>query len=609
MANLIGTNLGVGHLGQAIYNTQTKAWEFARDHGQRFWIHLLPGALEVVSGHQQHASDDRQDEKTRSGWRDEGIRQLIMAFPDLQPARNLLSPLARVSQAVIEVVETYDPLLGDLFTCCPNGSAPMLALRDADDPGALKLLPFMERAFAWGPDAGQLWALVPANNGKPWKGSGSPIQQLCFSHPSLDYHEIEAIDDAFLAVRCLEATYIFQTGVGIQSMRDFLDTTVPSDDIADPIVVVKRNAIPGVRPADLAFNPWNNRQLAIVDRAGTCAIIELLQSSTRSKWGYKVRRKHLSIEPKSPRDQDGWVKVAWADDAATVVVATRLELRIWDAFGLTLPIPSLDLNTGNGWILDMRCSLDKPGYVFVLTSIYLFQLRVVSSAMDGATPEFHAGAHVLTNTRHYRDPKDVMLQLTLHESYDGLLVPLFLKANADTDSQVPWSCSTPGSIALLMFSFTRAITLEPWRCIRIPPEFVIPATLFGKRNARGISSMSVQSTSDLAEPERDGARSMMFILHLLLSDFSIHSLFLYRPVGTIAESLLLETAPLMIEEQETLCEQDGDGFVSHSRGVAATEIPVVGRKFKFARATPQWPLSKTRFRVRPRHLQPYSTCP
>ena len=127
---------------------------------------------------------------------------------------------------------------------------------------------------------------------------------------------------------------------------------------------------------------------------------------------------------------DGWGRATWAGNVQTIVTASRKCLAIYDIQGkpVRLQSPNLGISGTPHWILDVLVNPVDSTLVFVLTSTSLFCLRV--RCLDEFDPESYstAGAEVVLQCRHFRDPEDIGLGLSSHVDNEGRLPPPLVQA-------------------------------------------------------------------------------------------------------------------------------------------------------------------------------------
>ncbi|KAG9607390.1 hypothetical protein KCV04_g18328, partial [Aureobasidium melanogenum] len=126
---------------------------------------------------------------------------------------------------------------------------------------------------------------------------------------------------------------------------------------------------------------------------------------------------------------DGWGRAIWAGNVQTIVTASRRCLGIYDIQGkpVRLQSPNLGLTGTPHWILDIMLNPLDPTLIFVLTSNSLFCLRV--RCLDEFDPESYntAGAEIVLQCRHFRDPEDTGLGLS--NFVDDIDVVVFIKSS------------------------------------------------------------------------------------------------------------------------------------------------------------------------------------
>jgi len=459
MADRTRDGLLYGQFGQAIYDTDEQAWRFERSPNPGRLLETL-GEPTLTYG----AADDGNDAGqkglyagTPSQRHAKQINDLVKAFPEVQPASNLLSPLLGVSEAVESATARHDPLKGSLLAV---GSIPSEVSRKSMQITAfpygptgsdLRLVEMRIRKRGWD-DTKDAWIEVPVVRGEEelWLGEGAPIQQVCFAHA------LEG-SDAFLAVRMITRTLIFRPAL----RRGPACGSTGSRFDANRVFELPISSTGNIPHADVAFNPWYTRQFGMVDQAGHWSIWELEGRATRA--AKRIREgsdaDHSSYDGKVVAD--GWARITWVCNPSVVAVATRLQL----CLSITMEDPAssvqntvLDFHGGQGWILDIAVMPSHPAHLCVLTS-ELLQVYFVRS--DGIS----ISAMTVSSVRHYRNAEDVTLGLTVLEeggelvvmvrsNVDPLTVSFRLRVEDDERIAVydPMSLETPGDLTGLHFA-------------------------------------------------------------------------------------------------------------------------------------------------------------
>ena len=186
----------------------------------------------------------------------------------------------------------------------------------------------------------------------------------------------------------------------------------------------------GAPPSDVAFNPWYNRQCAIIDQRGQWSIWDLEgQKREGSLCDAKARQSGSVLDASSSENpdanttgEDGWASVCWAGNVSTLVACNRRHLAVFDLKSdppARLKVPPLDLAQTPNWILDIRRSPINNSHFFVVTSSQVFKLEICGNDLGVGPANWKAGAQILLSWRHFRDGDDISLRLEVMGSRDG----------------------------------------------------------------------------------------------------------------------------------------------------------------------------------------------
>lgn len=423
-----------GHVGEAIYHEEGQEWLFSRQLAPSEPLKPLGPFTTFIprpNTHNIHVDEDIPSVVVRNP-----IGGLNERFPELVPAANLLASETKISKAVEDATSTFDPAKGDLlaFGRASNRGfearrrvVPVIAF--AGGRGGEELHIAIARPERRGWDKSKsIWLNIPLYSSKEvgiWRGTGSPIQQICFAHA-------EENEGTLLAVRFIESTIIFRPLL--------LEDAVPGKDIhghhletssrinANPIARVCCTTIGGSPHADVAFNPWYSRQFAITDQQGNWAIYDTddrrqigvgLPDIEASERGNIIDQLNPTEDSTGSDEGDGWGRISWAGDFDTIVVCNRKNLALFSirTSGLykCLHSPDLKMQQTADWVLAVRRA-PHDRCLIMLTSRWIFLLYVQKESGGQGSSD---GAKVLSSWRHHRDPEDITLDLCILDDGEG----------------------------------------------------------------------------------------------------------------------------------------------------------------------------------------------
>lgn len=359
------------------------------------------------------------------------------------PAASLLPVLARQSEIVDQLTSAHDPTKSDLLAF---GKAVDRTERSSGE----RYIPI---AALSGGAAGELVRLVLLTgedivlrdewNGKIrrlttaggcqswWSGNRSPIRQLCFA-------KTKNTRKQWLGVRYHGATSILcprlkSTSSSKREAELQVSRRQTSEIDANHITTIPIQRTGGAEHADFFFNPWNSRQVAIVDQAGFWGIWILEKQVHRKElWTVKAGLSgHVSesleagpdggvsrqkdAKPSKRSSKFGWGAILWAGDGNTLVVADRRTLSVYHVSKTIrrLQVPDLSLSESADWILDIRSSPLDDSHIFLTTSSRIFWLRVLPFGKKHDYPDAEPGISILLSWRHFRHRDDISVRMSI----------------------------------------------------------------------------------------------------------------------------------------------------------------------------------------------------
>lgn len=364
------------------------------------------------------------------------------------PAASLLPVLARQSEIVDQLASAHDPSKSDLLAfgkaldkterSTRERYIPIAALSGGAAGELLRLVLLTGEDIGlrdkWD---GKIRRLTTAGGCQGWWcGNGSPIQQLCFATTKNTRKQ-------WLGVRYHGATSILCPLLKSTSSSRGTELSVsryqPSEIAANHVATISIQRTGGSDHADLSFNPWNHRQLAIVDQEGVWGIWILeKQVHRKDLWTTKaglngqvsetleagpdrgVSRQKNNTKDSKRSSKYGWGAILWAGDGNTLVVANRRTLSVYHISETLrrLNVPDLFLSESADWILDVRRSPSDDSHIFLTTSSRIFWLRVLPLSKNDDYPDAEPGISILLSWRHFRDRDDISLRMSILKDED-----------------------------------------------------------------------------------------------------------------------------------------------------------------------------------------------
>ena len=383
--------------------------------------------------------------------RNQNIKELTRLYPEIVPAQSLLAPLTQVSEAIIDITTKHDPQVSDriaygtasrLVKNFPsNRTIPITVVAGGVAGERVRFLQPKRQMLRW-PEYKSIGLLSSTLEGAEevwWSGNGSPIQQLCFS-------SIEDISGGWLAARYHGATTIFrplyhqEPVASSRTAKGYHPNTVcpPSRINPNPIISLDIQATGGAPHVDVSFNPWYERQLAIIDTQGYWSIWDIEGQHGRTWTAKPGHGGHLSDglaegeERSSSLNPDGWGMVLFVSNVSTLIIVGRRSLAIINVGSNKhrLEAPDIGLTKGADWILDIKRSPVESNQVFVVTSACIFWIEVRSQNDSGNSDQTVSGAVILLAWLHFRNKEDISLRMEVVSHDEGtpttFAMPMFL---------------------------------------------------------------------------------------------------------------------------------------------------------------------------------------
>ena len=361
-------------------------------------------------------------------------RDLAHTHPELVPAFSLLRPEASTSEAIFYLTENNEPTFAERVALGKAQdqdnrrpvarSVNVLAIAAGQAGEAVRLF----RIQGKGRQRGSRHGAVPTipqitNEDTWWYGSGAPVCQISFAQSGGEGYNWMAIRQPTLTTICRPLYHrepaIYFPAPGVHHQRaSRLDV--------NPLLSIPITRTGGVPHADVAFNPWNHHQLAVVDQGGQWSVWDI-QGGKQRRNGYKAERRvkgWISAEYRTLDAQngpsiqtDGWGCISWAGSVRTLLVCNRTHVATFDVASyqaIQHRSAALELARTSSWILDVKRCPTNDAQFFVLTSNQIFWLVVAESgdAKEGDTTA-SAGANVLLSWRHFRHSEDISMHMAV----------------------------------------------------------------------------------------------------------------------------------------------------------------------------------------------------
>ena len=404
-----------GQFGLPGYHSNEKAWHFERDVSNIDVFQPLgnPRLVQRPAIQGRPSGRIRANKEGASRRREKQAKALVSFYPEIQPALEHLPDLARVSEAIENATNQHDPTRGNLlaFGTIPNeltGShIEVVAFPTGPTGGNLRVVQVQRQGRGW-EDSKDEWLAVPTIHGEEavWEGPGVSIESIAFSEP-------KTRGGIFLVLRLLAEILIFRPILrrSTSYRRSRLDLEL--------VLRLSLDVTNGITYAHVAFNPWNDRQLALIDQIGSWSVKRLDINpavSFESIFDSKMLEDLADVQL-VPMD-DGWARIMWAGNEGLIVVCSRRKIMVVDLSGLAVrsfPKAQSLLTTSMDWNLDLAVPHSREDLCVLLTSTNLYIYRV-GKEKDGAL-----SVTVAASVRHFLSPDDISLRLNVFQDNDGEL--------------------------------------------------------------------------------------------------------------------------------------------------------------------------------------------
>ncbi|BDD55021.1 hypothetical protein MAP00_000578 [Monascus purpureus] len=452
--------LEYGHLGHATYYPELRSWTFPRT--------LAKSPLVSYSGITKTTVPSPISAPRTSLQGNNGT--LARIYPQIAPSWPCIRD-ERLSRVISATTNVCEPRVASLFDL---GNA-----ADVDNDVSGRVFPIA--VFATGEcgdticfrkiedDAVELrqesvWMRVPSVGGEEtteWSGCGAPVRQIRFART------VDA-KSTWMAARFPLFTAIFRplyhrNPVAMHFDHDgFYGSSFKLHNSrldANALIEISASQTGGFVHADVTFNPWYQKQVAIVDETGNWSIWEISsrQKQNKSSWNADcVRSGSLPrVDPSDNADlhnqarHDGWAAIEWVADFNSFIVSDRRCVSIYRMDGdqtICYPI-ELGFERKSEWVLDVKRSSYDMSHVFILTTSRIFWFDITTSTILASTEEGRLSPKPRLSWRHFRDFEDTTLRLSFLLVGENLYLILYSRLNRLVQVfQYPTSQTEPLSI-------------------------------------------------------------------------------------------------------------------------------------------------------------------
>ncbi|KAF2152927.1 hypothetical protein K461DRAFT_312443 [Myriangium duriaei CBS 260.36] len=421
MANTYDDGLGYGQLGDPTYFVQRRTWDWQRPLESCVCIEAV-GASQIVvpSPLSAQRHDAHQDYTTRK------FKASGHGAPEITPAGALLPDLARTSSEILEATKLHDPSTGDLLAfgsvrdSSINKKITVVAFVSDAGKRCLSVITVRSQKQGWANDKHD-FIQVPQIAGEHgfWE-SPSPIQQVTMCKDGTQ-------NRGTAAVRTRQGTYVLRIKIDRQAGQRLFDVQATRIRISVQSFVSSHHG-QALQQSDVAINPWMPTHLATTNVAGRWEISEVAKFVDGSNTRMMKQISSGLIDDGEDGSEvdvdetryDGWSRVIWIYDQYTILACNRTTMTLADiSSGSSCIVVVEQTRRQCGiWILDLRVDPSHPARFFLLTPMFIYHVQLDEKVAPDKKRNLAVTSQVLSKVRHFRDPLDPSLRLSL-TSHDG----------------------------------------------------------------------------------------------------------------------------------------------------------------------------------------------
>lgn len=435
MTQTFAHDLDYGHLGETIYDSESKQWIAGRAIGSSEILQIL-GRVESYT-----TSSLLQRLGTDSDWRESNAKRqalswLVQSCPEFSPAASFIPQLVRASERSLRSDTPDTCLLGDLLALGRAHSTgdgtfsrtiPLIALLRGDSADVICIMVLRQARQGWGSDK-SIWLETTEPDSSEtgwWQGQGGPVRQLCFANSMDATYTLLAVrsqtnvtilrpvwrKEPTIGSRSVDGRRYPPSHIGIQLLTELSTKQMGNDECADVV-----------------FNPWYQQQFATLNRQGHWTVW-IMESQQPTKTTFNARAICNGKIDEEVEEADGplpglptggWGRVIWIANVNTILVCNMRHVQAFDTreTGVVQGMAELDVAGVTSCILDMRKSPFADDDLFIVTSISVIWLRYCHKVADGL--EMLPSIKTVISWRHHRDIEDTSVRMSFQSKPEGL---------------------------------------------------------------------------------------------------------------------------------------------------------------------------------------------
>ncbi|KAK2861486.1 hypothetical protein FQN49_004149 [Arthroderma sp. PD_2] len=443
MDDHLKNEVSLGHLGKATYVEDLQEWKFLRAPNKGLNFNLA-GEANVFS----HGKSLNLCQEPRNGnsvtKRTEQV--LLNLHPELTHGLSNMVLEEATSRAITSAATSFEPsghgclAFGDVARMIDeriaNQTIPIMVCLSGNSSSSLTLFPydFSQASLATGNETS-----LDENQSMLWTVPGGPVQQVSSSEAMNEQRKNFAARLSFSTTIFSPIYHRIPVPVSLNDKDSYAESYLLAKIDPNPLVNIPCNLTGGQPHASVVFNPWYQRQLALIDRAGNWSIWDLQRRHKRKAGWFAERGPSGSLrlleadESLKPIDHyDGWHAISWVGTIHQLLVCDRRNVSLCRIDVRPPKQEPLDLclEFSSEWILDVLWSQKSPSHIFVLTTLRIFWLNIAPPEVSrlSQSDDFQT-ATILLTWKHFRDPEDISLKLTSISVGDDFFIVLYSRLN------------------------------------------------------------------------------------------------------------------------------------------------------------------------------------
>ncbi|KAJ5281936.1 hypothetical protein N7478_007308 [Penicillium angulare] len=538
MAELKDSALNYGHVGRPVYLKDTQSWSFLRSFTPAPPI-TYAGSVKTVISPEKNARRPLHGPHGRPL----NPKSIPRAYPDLGVQWPSIREQKR-SRFITAVTDIYDPHVSTLLDLGhaldlgeeDSNPIPVAAVVTGECRNTISLRLLVEDTSEVQFDG--LEALLPTigdTESAEWSTPGVPIRQVCFSQPAKN-NEDKA---TWMAARLPESTTIFRPlyewDLNPRYLHHYDSAVLPSTPPAprldaNPVVEISSAHTGGFLHASVAFNPWHQRQVAILDMRGNWSLWKVQTRHNRREGNgiatpeQRSSLPSMDLESSSCIRHDGWGSILWIGDSFSILVADRRCVMVFHIQGDEIRSRSVELILGKSseWVIDIQRSKRDMSQFFVLTTARVLWFDLTTASMDEEGLRLPLQHSLAWN--HFRNHEDISMRLS--ELLIGQNSYIVLYSRTSELIQV-YPCSFIGDARTVT-----AIGPDPF-LLRMPPAEMMPAP--NKRAPYSTFLFREAGHSPTVEKGNDALDMTLIKLYWIDSSYAVHETLFKGPSQSLLE--------------------------------------------------------------------------